>query len=92
MALIPIRNTAELAVDPVSGDSNRKNVIRMAYIVFHMEWRADSGSDCLHLCRNMLYSNPDHLVLEPRSIYNNRNHCKNGMHCFGHGRHRKCLI
>ena len=54
MALIPIKNTTELAVDPVSGDSNRKNVIRMAYMVFHKECRADSGLDCSDLCHNML--------------------------------------
>ena len=81
-------SAAVLAVDPVSGDSNRKNVSRMAYMVFHMEWRANSGLDCSHL----LCSNPDHLVKEPRSINNNRNHSKNDMHCFGHGSLRKCLI
>ena len=53
---------------------------------------ADPGLDCSHLCHNTLCCNPDHLVLELRSINNNRNHCKNGMHCFGHGSHTKCLI
>ena len=79
-------------VDPVSGVSKRKNVSRVAYMVFHKEWGADSGLDCSHLCHNTLCCNPDHLVLEPRSVNNNRNHCKNEMHCFGHGSHAKCLI
>lgn len=79
-------------VDPVSGDSKRKNVSCVAYMVFHKEWGADPGLDCSHLCHNTLCCNPDHLVLEPRSINNNRNHCKNEMHCFGHGSHGKCLI
>ena len=48
MVLIPIRNTAELAVGPVSGDSKRKNVSRVAYMVFHKKWGADSGLDCSH--------------------------------------------
>ena len=56
--LIPIRNTAELAVDPASVNSSGKNVSRMAYMVFHMEWRADSGLDYLRLCHNMLCCNP----------------------------------
>ena len=92
MVLIPIRNTTELAVEPISGDSNRKNVSRMAYMVFHKVWEADSGLDCSNLRHNTLCYNPDHLVLEPRSINNNQTHCKNDMHCFGHGSHRKCLI
>ena len=52
---------------------------------------ADPGLDYSHLCHNTLCCNPDHLVLERRSI-NNRNHCKNEMHCFGLGSHTKCLI
>ena len=92
MVLVPIKNTAELAVDLVSEDSNRKTVTRITYMVFHKEWRADSGLGCSHLCPNMLCCNPDHLVMEPRSINNNRNHSKNDIHCFGHGSHRKCLI
>ena len=62
------------------------------YMVFHKEWGADPGLDCSHLCRNTVCCNPNHLVLEPRSIDNNRNHCKNEMHGFGHGSHTKCLI
>ena len=29
--------------DPVSEDSKRKNVSRVAYMVFHKEWGADPG-------------------------------------------------
>ena len=47
---------------------------------------ADPGLDCSHLCHNTLCCNPDHLVLELRSINNDRNHYKNEMHCFGHGK------
>ena len=61
-------------VDPASGDSKRKNVSRVAYMVFHKVWGADPGLDCSHLCHNTLCCNPDHLVLELRSINNNRNH------------------
>ena len=79
-------------VDPVSGDSKRKNVSRVAYMVFFEEWGADPGLDCSHLCHNTLCCYPHHLVLEPRSINNNRKYCKNEGRCFGHDTHRKCLI
>ena len=65
--------------DPVSGESKRKNVSRVAYMVFHKEWGANPGLDCSHLCHNTLCCNPNRLVLEPRSINNNRNYCKNEM-------------
>ena len=79
-------------VDPVSGDSKRKNVHRFAYMVFNEVWDVQQTLDCSHLCHNLLSVNVQHLVLEPRPVNYNRNNCKNEGRCFGHPGHRDCFI
>ena len=82
---------AELAMSTQSLGFPRGRM-SVAWLTWSQGMGADPGLDCSHLCHNTLCCNPDHLVLELRSINNDRNHCKNEMHCFGHGSHTKCLI
>ena len=70
----------------------RKNVHRVAYMVFNEVWDVQQTLDCSHLCHNLLCVNVQHLFLEPISVNNNRNHCKNEDRCFGHPGHKDCLI
>ena len=71
------------------GESKREAAHRLAYMIRHRVTRYDMPShdlnnnkiECSHLCHHTLCVNPDHIVLEPHTINQDRIHCKNQGHC-----------
>ena len=46
---------------------------------------------CSHISNVSLCVNPQHIILKPLLINNNRRQCVREQHCFGHGHYPQCI-
>lgn len=81
------------------GEEKRETAHRLAYMIKHRLTRYDMPQidennnkvECSHICHQTLCVNPEHILIEPHAINQDRLHCKNQGHCSkSHKPH--CLI
>ena len=77
---------------PIEKKWKKITVHRLAFMISHHILNPDPKLDCSHLCHNCLCINPDHLVLEPKHINNNRNTCLSRGVCQKHDSLPACLL
>lgn len=71
------------------GEEKRETAHRLAYMIKHRLTRYDMPQidennnkvECSHICHQTLCVNPEHILIEPHAINQDRLHCKNQGHC-----------
>ncbi|VDI29238.1 Hypothetical predicted protein [Mytilus galloprovincialis] len=67
------------------GEEKRETAHRLAYMIKHRLTRYDMPQidennnkvECSHICHQTLCVNPEHILIEPHAINQDRLHCKN---------------
>ena len=59
-------------------------VHRLMYMLHHNLSKIPRHLSCSHICNVSLCVNPQHMILEPLHVNNNRRQCVREQHCFGH--------
>ena len=68
-------------------------VHRLVYFICHpSDVNRAAGLEVSHLCHNKSCVNPDHLLLESRTLNRNRKKCNKWKCCTGHALKKDCLI
>ena len=79
-------------IHPSTGQRTKKKAHRFAMTLDRRYLNLDSSMDSSHLCHNNFCVNTAHISLEPHDINNNRIHCRNVGHVFGHEGYKDCLL
>ncbi|XP_062586855.1 uncharacterized protein LOC134248478 [Saccostrea cucullata] len=69
---------------PIKNRWQTMHVHRLSVMLHHRYHELDASVVASHLCHNTLCVVPEHIVLEPQGVNNQRQTCKSGGTCLGH--------